>query len=47
MALGLKRLDAQLLDEPREHRVHELREPRPREPVVERLVRDRDVVLLW
>ncbi|MBA2541227.1 MAG: hypothetical protein H0V17_16415 [Deltaproteobacteria bacterium] len=34
------------LDEPREHRVHEPRETGPREPIVERLVRDGDIVLV-
>jgi hypothetical protein len=38
--------DAQLLDQPREHLMHELGEPRSSEPVVERLVRDGDIVLM-
>ena len=43
---GASVCEAQLLDEPSEHPAHERREPEPREPVVERLVRDLDAVLV-
>jgi hypothetical protein len=47
MSFGRERLDAQALDEPGKHLLHELREARAREPVVERLVRDGDIVLVF
>jgi hypothetical protein len=46
LAVRRKRLDAQLVDEPCQHPAHERREPNPGEPVVERLVGDRDPILV-
>jgi hypothetical protein len=46
VSIGSERLDAQLLDEPREHLPHERGEARPCEPVVERLVGNRHIVLV-
>ena len=46
MPIRCKRLDAEPLDEPREHLAHEGSEARPSETVVERLVRDGDAVLV-
>ena len=46
LSRGREGLDPQLIDQPRQHVLHERRESDPREPVVERLVRDRDVVLI-
>lgn len=39
-------LEPELIDQPCQHVPHERREPDPRQPVVERLLRDRDVVLI-
>jgi hypothetical protein len=44
--LWCQRLNAQALQEPAKHLVHELRKAGVREPVVERLVGNRDVVLV-
>jgi hypothetical protein len=46
MSLGGKRLDTQALGEARKRVPHELSEARPRQPVVEGLVRDTGVVLM-
>jgi hypothetical protein len=46
MSLGGKRLDTQALGEASKHLPHELSEARPRQPVVEGLVRDSGVVLM-
>jgi hypothetical protein len=44
--LWRQRLNAQAFDEPAKHLVHEVREAGVREPVVERLVGNSDVVLV-